>query len=122
MDDTKRCYQNRTWEKFEFDSVIEKLLGKTMWLSKNLKTRALKKISGENEKDLNNKFGTIGRISALGEIFGQTLEEKNDWKLKMIKKGLGAGFIVPDDWDQLSEKIKGERLDRIIAELQVKVA
>ena len=119
VDKTKICYLNRTWERFEFDSVIKNLLSKTDYLSKNQKTRALKKISGENEKDLNNKFGTIARISALGDVFGKTDKEKNDWKLKMIKKGLGAGFVVPDDWDQLTEKEKGTRLDKVIEHLKV---
>jgi len=68
----------------------------------------------KNEEKYKSNFRTIANVSALGEIFGKTEKEKNDWKLRMIKAGLGEGFIIPDDWDQLTEKDKGNRLDNII--------
>jgi len=35
----------------------------------------------------------------------------------MVKAGLGKGFSEPDDWNSLSEKEKGKRLDMVIKNL-----
>lgn len=42
VDSTKICYQNRTWESFEFESVLNKLIEKTDQLDN--KTKALAKV------------------------------------------------------------------------------
>jgi len=63
-----------------------------------------------------NPFKAVGMVAAFGNIFCQTLKEKNDWKLRMIKAGMGNGLILPDDWDTLSEEVKAKRLDAVIAE------
>lgn len=56
-----------------------------------------------------------GMVAAMGEIFGSTQEEKNDWKARMIKAGLGGyGFEMPEDWDTLSEDEKERRLNGVI--------
>lgn len=56
----------------------------------------------------------IGMVMAMGEIFGSTQSEKNDWKTRMLKAGLdGKGLIMPDDWDQLSEEEKDRRLSKV---------
>jgi hypothetical protein len=54
-------------------------------------------------------------VAKMGEIFGQTEKEKNDWKARMLKAGLGGkGLEMPDDWDTLTEKEKKRRLDMVI--------
>ena len=44
-DSAKICYQNRTWEGFEFESVLNKLLDKTKVLTERKRTNFLKKFS-----------------------------------------------------------------------------
>jgi len=62
------------------------------------------------------EFGMIGKIAALGEVFGSTQKEKNDWKERMLKAGLGnKGLEMPEDWDKLDEDTKQARLDKVIA-------
>ena len=58
---------------------------------------------------------SVGMVAMMGDILaGDTLKEKNDWKLRMFKAGMGEALSLPDDWDSLSEEIKAERLDKII--------
>lgn len=64
---------------------------------------------------------TVSTVMALGDIFGSTQAERNDWKARMLKAGLdGRGLIMPDDWDQLDEDTKTRRLDAVIETLQLK--
>ncbi len=116
-DSVKICYLNRTWEKYEFDSVIEKL--------------AESKILSEEEKQLVKDFienrtsdrGTadlklVATIAKLGDLFGTTPTEKNDFKTRILKAGLeNKGLIIPDDWDSLDEETKEARLNGAIGAL-----
>ncbi len=110
-------YLNRTWESYNYETAIKELLRK-MVKNRDLPESRVPKIlditAGRAKADLDAKFGSIAGVAQLGEVFGQTLKEKNAWKLRMIKAGLGDGFIVPDDWESLSEEEKAGRLDKII--------
>jgi hypothetical protein len=112
-------YINRTWESFEYQSVLEKLLDKVgSLLSGDEKRDFLQNALKKNTEELDAQFGTIAKIAKLGEIFGTTQKEKNDWKSRMIKAGLeGKGLIMPDDWDTLSEDDKEKRLNGVIGQL-----
>ena len=115
---SKACYYNRTWERFEFETVINSLLEKTDALSKAQKARAMRKISGEDKIKTDTQFKNIAMIAKLGEFFGKDQKEVNDWKTRMIQAGLGdRGLIMPEDWDQLEEDEKTKRLDLVIKEL-----
>ena len=60
-------------------------------------------------------------VAKMGEVFGKTQKESNDWKARMLKAGLESkGLIMPDNWDSLSEDDKTRRLDAVISELQKK--
>jgi len=117
----KVTYYNRTWERFEFESALKQLVAKA------LKNREITKDEAEtcntyiknyNEQETK-AFKSIARVAQLGELFGDTQKEKNDWKTRMLKAGLeGKGLIMPDNWDELSEDEKTRRLDLVIAELK----
>jgi hypothetical protein len=110
-------YINRTWESYEFQSVMQKLVDKTTALTPADKQLAKSYL----EKDHTDWSGlrTVGMIAQLGEVFGQTTKEKNDWKERMLKAGLrGKGLEMPDDWGTLDEKEKERILNLIIKELR----
>jgi tRNA A37 N6-isopentenylltransferase MiaA len=113
----KCCYYNRTWESFEYESVIQDLLHKTSVLTKRQKTIFMKKANGDEHKAVQKKFGMIGAIASLGNILCDTQKDKNDWKSRMIKAGMGEGLIMPDDWDTLSEDDKETRLNNALKEI-----
>ena len=64
------------------------------------------------------EFKMVQNITQLGEIFCDNQKDKNDWKARMIKAGLGdKGLIMPDDWDTLDEDTKQARLDLVLKEI-----
>ena len=74
----------------------------------------------EPEKDAkSDHLKTVANVMALGDLFGETQKEKNDWKARMLKAGLeNKGLIMPEDWDQLDEATKTARLDGAIEALK----
>jgi len=74
----------------------------------------------DQDKDTprNNKSSelkTVAMVARLGDIFGKTQKQKNDWKARMLKAGLeNKGLIMPEDWNELNENDKQARLDGAI--------
>jgi hypothetical protein len=118
--ETKVCYLNRTWESFEYETVIEKLLSFNKDLfAKGTITKFLKRQRGEYKKQAKSMFNSISMVAQMGNILCSDQKEKNDWKLRMIKAGLqDKGLDIPTDWDSLTEEEKETRLNNVIAELQ----
>lgn len=112
----KCCYYNRTWERYEFESVLEKLLDTVAGsLTKYELGRFKKAIRNGGEKD-NARFRSIAMVAKFGELLTPDQKARNDWKKRMLNAGLGnAGLDFPEDWDTLTEDQKQERLDKAIA-------
>jgi len=113
---TKICYVNRTWERFEFESVLHRLIERSEVLSAEEKMEAMEAI--KNSDDMGH-LRTIAAVVALGEVFhAGDAKASNDWKTRMLRAGLeGRGLIMPDDWDTLTEAEKTRRLDGAIKQL-----
>ena len=113
---TKICYLNRTWERFEYESVLEKLVEKAGMLTKEEKAdfqEYIKKYKAQNP------FSGIAMIMVLGDLFGDTQKDKNDWKYRMLKAGLEkSSLVMPNDWTTLDEPEKERRLNGVIEELK----
>ena len=62
---TKICYVNRTWERFEFESVIKKLLDKTELLTARKKANFLKRADGIVAEQVSSELKTIAGIHCL---------------------------------------------------------
>lgn len=109
----KCCYLNRTWERYEFQSVCQKLVEETTSLSDEDKQMCKNWLEGDRTDW--SGFKMVGQIAMLGEIFGSNQKEKNDWKTRMLKAGLGnSGLEMPEDWEQLDENTKEARLNAVI--------
>jgi len=121
IDSAKVTYINRTWEKYDYETVIEKLLDKR-GISNTEKAGIMSKVEAQALGKVDTQFKSVAMVASLGDIFGKSPKEKNDWKLRMIKAGLGdKGFEVPYDWETLSEEEKGKRLDKTIELMKKKV-
>lgn len=107
VDETKICYQNRTWESYEYESVIEKLLDQHFTGEQKTKYLAVCKAKALGEVDA--KFGVVRGLVALGELLGSTPEEKNALK----KRALAAvpGIEFPEDFDALPAEEQARRLN-----------
>jgi len=105
-------YQNRTWERFEFESVMRKAVDNSS-LTPQEKAEVKKWLEGDRTDW--SGFKTIGMVAKMGDILATTPKEKNVWKTRMLKAGLGnQGLEIPEDWESLPEKTKTARLDKVI--------
>jgi len=112
-EETKICYQNRTWESYEYQSVMFKLVRNSENLSKEEKEICNKFIK-RDQTDWS-AFKHIAMTAKIGEVICNTQTEKNDWKLRMIKAGLeNKGLQIPEDWPTLSEEEKEQRLNKVL--------
>jgi hypothetical protein len=61
-------------------------------------------------------------VAKMGELLCDNQKDKNDWKARMLKAGLGnSGLEMPEDWDTLDEDTKQARLDGVIKIMSEKV-
>lgn len=117
----KITYYNRTWERYQFESILYSIVAKA--LKKHLITPEEAQTCNDyikNYQDKNDKWlGTVAHVAKLGEILAPDQKARNDWKTRMLKAGLeGQGLIMPEDWDQLSEDEKERRLNGAISTLE----
>jgi hypothetical protein len=69
----------------------------------------------QQTSNLGGLFQSTALEAKLGEIFGETPKQKNDWKKRMLKAGMEKhGLSFPDDFDDLPEEERGRRLDGAI--------
>ena len=122
IESDKITYYNRTWERYEFESILFSLVEKalkhhTITKEEAETCNAYIKSPQRTEDDCAG-LKTIAGVMALGDIFGSTQTEKNDWKERMLRAGLEKkGLIMPDDWNELDENEKQKRLDGAIGAL-----
>jgi len=103
----KRCYLNRTWESYSFQSVIHDLIDKYFNESeaKGFKAIADSLGKGESESFIN----SLTMLSKLGDVLSSSEAEANTFKKNILSKLPGIEF--PDDFDNLPEKEKTRRLN-----------
>jgi hypothetical protein len=110
--ETKACYYNRTWEAYEYASVIHAAIHKAF--NEDLADQYIKEIDNTAHGRMSDTFKMVAGIAKLGEIFCSTTHDTNDWKARMLKAGL-PGIDMPEDFDNLPEDEKQRRLDGAIA-------
>lgn len=105
-------YQNRTWERFEFQSVLNKAV-KSSSLAPDEKANTLKWLEGDRTDW--SDFKMTGMVAGLGDVFANTTKEKVAWKSRMLKAGLGnKGLDIPEDFGNISVAEQNKRLDKAI--------
>ena len=109
---TKCCYYNRTWEKYEYQSVLQAIIRKYF---EGAEQKAFLKYAEEYSDCGNGHLKAVAAVCAFGEIICEKQKEKNDWKKKMM--GTIPGIIFPDDWDNLPEEEKQKRLDGALSQI-----
>jgi len=115
--ETGKCiYQNRTWESYEFQSVLNDVVRKAFknkLISEEEKKACEEFIEGD-QTDWSG-FKAVSMVAKLGEVFCDNQKDKNDWKERMIKAGFeNKGLAMPDDWNELDEDTKQKRLNSVI--------
>jgi len=117
LDECKVCYLNRTWERYEFESVLSKMLDRIKELTPEAKKEVLER--GAIDDPAMKTLGSVAMVAQFGDIFhGGDQKSSNDWKARMLKAGLGdSGLSMPEDWNKLTEDEKQRRLDGVINKL-----
>lgn len=100
----KKDYYNRTWEAFEYESVLHELIDISELPNKKDAKAQLK--NGDDNKALNLAL-------AFGNIIAENDNDRNEWRVRMLKAQFGDGLSLPDDWDELDEATKTKRLNKI---------
>ena len=100
-------YQNRTWERFEFQSVMQKAIESSS-LTPQEKAEVNKWLEGDRTDWSGMRM--TGMIAKMGDVFTKTPQESNAWKTRMLKAG---GLDIPDDWGTLPEATKTARLNKV---------
>lgn len=115
---SKATYYNRTWERYQFESVIRSVVDKALKrdLSDQEREVCIKYIQEYQEPS---PFRHVAMVAKMGEVLTGNKQEANDWKVRMLKAGLPEGAIsMPDDWDTLSEEEKEDRLNKALEALK----
>ena len=120
VEQVKICYQNRTWERYTYESVLQKLLSKANRYLSPAEVKAFEKAIEQGDRHDREALKSVAAVAALGAIIhGDDKKASNDWKARMLAAGLeGKGLIMPEDWETLSEDDKQARLDGAIAILE----
>jgi hypothetical protein len=114
----KASYYNRTWESFEYQSVLSSAIDNSS-LSKKEKQYAHGWIKGDRTDwtTFNQTYG----LAMMGDIMGSDQKQKNVLKAKALQTGLGGmGLDFPSDWGTLPEATKTKRLDAVMGILRTK--
>ena len=110
----KCCYLNRTWESYDYQSVIHKAIDgyiKDSKLAKRYKKAIDKKALGLEEK----RFAPLKMICTMRDLLCESNKDKADWKKRMMKTIPGVDF--PDDFDSLPDEEKNRRMDAALKTL-----
>jgi len=116
----KACYYNRTWESFQYESILSSVIGKafeTGAITKDQKATCDQYIkNGDRVEDDLKPLKTIAIVATLGSLFSDSQKTANDWKTRILRAGLSnKGLSIPEDWDTLTEDEKTKRLDGAIS-------
>ena len=119
----KACYYNRTWESFEYESVLSSVINKafnTGAITEEQKNKCDQYIkNGARVEDELKPLKFISMVAKMGEVLHDGQKEKNDFKTRILKTGLeNKGLIMPDDWNELDEAEKEKRLNGAIKILE----
>jgi hypothetical protein len=107
-------YLNRTWESYDYETVLRQLLTKMEKKKIVTHDQSLNLIVAWGKDPNLNGMGalkSLGMAMAMGEILaGDKKEDKIAWKKRMAKAG---GLDVPEDFDDLPIEEKERRLNGV---------
>ena len=88
------------------------------------KEQILKDYGKEEKEETSNKqesshLKTVYATAKMGDIMYQNQKERNDYKYRILKAGLGnRGLFFPDNWNELSENEKEKRLNLALEQIK----
>lgn len=89
------------------------------WDGEWVKVKGVTNSEEDKNEQAMSRLNTVAAVAMMGEIFGETEKEKNDWKKRMLSTVHGLSF--PDDFDELPEEERKKRLDGAIEQTESKL-
>ena len=108
VDKTKICYQNRTWEAFEFQSVLSQIAGSSELLEDEKKQ--VQEVAKNGSEAPDPVFNALKMFSALADLAEKDPKKRNESKARMLKAATGGAIDIPVNWSELPEEEKTRRL------------
>ncbi len=107
--ETKACYYNRTWESYEYATVIHKAIRKAF---PDDAEALIEKVDAQARGEIDDRFKMIAGIAKLGEIFCDNQKDKNDWKENAInhlgiKQNRNQGYVREENNARPQENHQG---------------
>jgi len=115
VDQVKICYLNRTWERYEFQSVLQKMIGSNE-LTEKEKKQGSKMIENNGEAQ-DPVLKSLKMFSALADVMQPDEKKRNESKARMLETATGGAVRMPCNWSELPEKEKTRRLKGAIETL-----
>ena len=110
----KVCYLNRTWESFQFESLLNTIAGCKEIKKDNVLVQTIENFINSYKEP--NRLKPVATLMAMGNIFCQTIEERVSWKKRMVNTV--PGFNFPDNFDSLPLEEQESRLDMVMNEMR----
>ena len=104
---TKVCYLNRTWESYEFQSVLHQAINGTFPVKQA--KRFIATVDKRERGQVAPQLKMVAAMCALGDLLCSKPEEQNAFKKRIL--GTLPGMDFPDDFDALPEEEKARRLN-----------
>lgn len=104
FNETKYTYYNRTWESYQYQSIIHGLINKA-----RLPDTYNKIADAIGEGNTSKELAHLRLVAVTAGILGTP-----DTQLKTLITATGGAITKPDDWDTLTDTEKKERLDKAI--------
>ena len=112
IEKTKICYQNRTWESYEYQSVIRKVIDKHFPKDDAMAAKLMKKADDIGKGRIDDMFKTVKMVAAFGDLLCDKPKDQAAWKKKMLSTVPGIDF--PAGFDNLPEEERNRRLDNAL--------
>lgn len=117
----KITYYNRTWEAYTFQTILQSIVNSYKHFTKEEKEKYISLINNSSFSQDPDIFGSIKLASAVADLLINDKKKKNEIKVKAIENILGkSGVSFPDDWKELTEEEKEDRLSRIVNSIDKK--
>ena len=112
--ETKICYQNRTWESYEYESVVNKIID--LFFKGKQKEKYVAAAAAIGRGEVNKTFAPVKALVGIAELLGADQAQRN--RLKKAALASLPGIEFPDDFDHLPAEEQKRRLDAAVKVLK----
>ena len=107
---TKVVYSNRTWESYEFQTVLSKAI--FGYFPKADASIIFEAMDNAERNHTDTTFDSLKAVCAFGTLLAKSPEEKAAWNKRMLSTV--PGIDIPENFDSLPVEERNRRLDNAL--------